>query len=279
MVSTATEQYALGYNYQVGLGVAKDEKVAVEWYGKSAAQGNADAQDMMVSTATEQYALGYNYQFGLGVPKDEKVAVEWYGTSAAQGYADAQYNLGLCYENGWGVTKDEKVAVDWYGNSAAQGNAGAQWKLGLCYQNGCGVAKDEKVAADWYGKSAAQGYAGAQHKLVSTTEEIKAFTGGVSSVTVLVRDVDGEGEWWDVEKDFRSAVNNQLDDYNSKRIRSDLAPITFALLKVEKVAPCRYPPCTLQKHVLSFFFYLFIFQGVEPDTGGAVRTCGDARTC
>src|SRR5256885_2330217 len=73
----------LGYMYQFGLGVEKDEKKAFEWYELSAKQNNAYAQ----------CRLGYMYQNGLSVKKDEKKAVEWYERSAKQNNATAQDNL------------------------------------------------------------------------------------------------------------------------------------------------------------------------------------------
>ena len=127
----------------------KDEKKAVEWYEKAAAQGNAGAQ----------YNLGVSYYNGQGVGKDEKKAVEWYEKAAAQSDADAQYALGVCYENGKGVVKDEKKAVEWYEKAATQGDAQAQSNLGFCYEYGHGVDKDEKKAGEWYEKAAIQGHA------------------------------------------------------------------------------------------------------------------------
>ena len=40
----AAAQYNLGYCYEKGMGVSKDEEKAVEWYTKAANQGDADAQ-------------------------------------------------------------------------------------------------------------------------------------------------------------------------------------------------------------------------------------------
>ena len=54
--------------------IAKDLKKAVEWYTKSAEQGNAGAQNN----------LGLCYDNGEGVAKDLKKAVEWYTKSAEQ---------------------------------------------------------------------------------------------------------------------------------------------------------------------------------------------------
>lgn len=55
-----------------GRGVARDEAVAVEWFRKSAEQGDATAQRV----------LGTMYADGRGVAQDETAAIEWYRKSA-----------------------------------------------------------------------------------------------------------------------------------------------------------------------------------------------------
>ena len=148
-------QCNLGYCYEKGLGVTKDEYEAAKWYRKAAEQGNAQAQSN----------LGYCYQYGLGVAKDEYEAVKWYRKAAEQGYAAAQCNLGYCYDIGLGVTKDEYEAVKWYRKAAEQGNKVAQFNLGNCYSYGWGVTKDITEAVKWYRKAAEQGYEKAKKRL------------------------------------------------------------------------------------------------------------------
>jgi len=151
----ASDWEALGWFFQGGIGVAKDEKEAVKWYTKAAEQGEA----------TGQRLLGWCYANGSGVAKDEKEAVKWYRKAAEQGEAAGQRLLGWCYANGAGVAKDEKEAVKWYTKSAEQGEATGQRLLGWCYANGAGVAKDEKEAVNWYGKAAEKGDGWSQNKL------------------------------------------------------------------------------------------------------------------
>jgi len=151
----ASDWEALGWFFQGGIGVAKDEKEAVKWYAKAAEQGEA----------TGQRLLGWCYANGTGVAKDEKEAVKWYAKAAEQGEATGQRLLGWCYANGTGVAKDEKEAVKWYWKAAEQGEATGQRLLGWCYANGSGVAKDEKEAMKWYTKAAEQGEATGQRLL------------------------------------------------------------------------------------------------------------------
>ncbi len=84
-------QYQLGYFYQYGVGIDKDEEKAFEWYLKSAKGGNFKAQYKLYLKSAEggnsdaQYQLGYLYQYGIGIDKDEIKAFEWYLKSAEGG--------------------------------------------------------------------------------------------------------------------------------------------------------------------------------------------------
>ena len=95
----ADSQFNLGLMYEQGIGVGKDEKEAVGWYGKSAAQGNAAAQ----------FNLGVLYENGRGTKVDFAKANECYRKASVQGDALAIGNLGMLYVRGDGV-KENKVA-------------------------------------------------------------------------------------------------------------------------------------------------------------------------
>jgi FOG: TPR repeat, SEL1 subfamily len=125
---------------------------AVEWYRKSAEQGNASGQAN----------LGYMYSNGYGITKDYAEAIKWYRKSADQGDAVGQVNLGFMYRNGFGVAKDEAEAVKWYRKSAEQGNSVGQRNMGVVYENGIGVTQDYAEAMGWYRKSVEQGDVDAQ---------------------------------------------------------------------------------------------------------------------
>jgi S1-C subfamily serine protease len=99
----ADAQYILGVMYRDGLGVPRDYKAAVEWYGKAAEQGHADAQ----------FYLGVMYNFGTGTPQDYKAAVKWWRKAAEQGDAQAQQHLGNSYLTGAGVLQDDVKGSAW----------------------------------------------------------------------------------------------------------------------------------------------------------------------
>jgi TPR repeat protein len=150
-----SDQYHLANKYYYGDGVNQDYTTAVEWYTKSAEQGNEMAQ----------LHLGWMYESGEGIEKNYVKAVEWYTKSAKQGYARAQTNLGCMYERGDGVDQDYTTALEWYQKAAEQGNKYAQNKLGCMYENGEGIEKNYVKAVEWYQKAAEQGHANAQYKL------------------------------------------------------------------------------------------------------------------
>jgi len=95
----ADSQFNLGLMYEQGIGVGKNEKEAVVWYGKSAEQGNAAAQ----------FNLGVLYENGRGAKVDFAKANAWYRKASVQGDPLAIGNLGMLYVRGDGV-KENKVA-------------------------------------------------------------------------------------------------------------------------------------------------------------------------
>ena len=92
-------QFNVALMYEQGIGVGKDEKEAVVWYGKAASQGSAAAQ----------FNLGVLYENGRGTEIDFVKANEWYRKASEQGDALAIGNLGMLYVRGQGV-KENKVA-------------------------------------------------------------------------------------------------------------------------------------------------------------------------
>ena len=78
----ARAQYKLGYAYDEGQGVPKNDKEAVKWYRKAAEQGYASAQSN----------LGYAYDWGEGVLEDDVTAYAWYNIAATNGQATAKKN-------------------------------------------------------------------------------------------------------------------------------------------------------------------------------------------
>jgi len=143
----AIAQFYLGFMYDIGLGMLKDDQQAAAWYRKAAEQGYVDAQTKM----------GEMYREGRGVSKDDQQAAAWYRKAAGQGHTIAQFHLGFMYVNGPGVPKDDQQAAAWFRKAAEQGYASAQFSLGLMFATGQGVPKDEQSAYLWWLLASAQG--------------------------------------------------------------------------------------------------------------------------
>lgn len=79
----ADAQLTLGWLYEQGRGLARDEAAAASWYRAAAEQGLAEAQA----------ALAALYEQGIGVERDPAAAARWYGAAAAQGHGNAQTAL------------------------------------------------------------------------------------------------------------------------------------------------------------------------------------------
>lgn len=89
-------QYHLGFCYELGLGVTKDDLQAATWYRKAAERGHPAAQCF----------LGVAYAKGQGVPKDLVQATFWYRRAAEQGFETGLALLAGCFLKGEGVPKD-----------------------------------------------------------------------------------------------------------------------------------------------------------------------------
>ena len=154
-VVDAITQFNLGYCYQNGFGVSKDDSEAVKWYRMAAEQGDARSQ----------YNLGLCHDSGQGVPKNLVEAAKWYHKAAEQGFSAAQFMIGHCLMTGEGVLQDLTEGVKWYRKSAEQGDSPAQLNLATCYRHGQGVPQNMVEAANWYRKAAELGLAEAQSSL------------------------------------------------------------------------------------------------------------------
>ncbi|MFT3742289.1 MAG: SEL1-like repeat protein [Gammaproteobacteria bacterium] len=169
-------QVELGYHYLNGSnGVSADLKLAVDYFGKAAAQGNSSGQNnlgwchtlgwgiaqdhkkavALFQKAAEQSSwaqihLGYHYQYGLnGVSKNIPEALKYYQLAAQKNDRLSKYAevfLGWCYEQGIGVAQDAKQAFSLYKRATEAGHPIAQQHLSRCYRLGIGTAVNTKEA-------------------------------------------------------------------------------------------------------------------------------------
>ena len=184
--------------YSQGVGVAKDDVAAVEWWRKAAMNEVVWAKEKLAESCF----------LGRGVQKDHAEALIWYRAAnkeimsrkpvelgldyfpskpdkndqptiadqndairkrAEGGDAGSQWSLGENLAKGDGVAQDGIEAIKWIRKAAEQGHAKAQFCLGLAYDIGSlgehvqtGLKEDAEEAARWYRKSAEQGDTNAQ---------------------------------------------------------------------------------------------------------------------
>jgi TPR repeat protein len=112
-------QLQLGWHYDTGKGVARNDAEAVRWYHAAAEQEHRVAQ----------FNLGNMHQLGRGVKKNCRTAVEWYARSAVHNYPMGLYGLGRMYQFGFGVKEDRAKAHALYKQSAAFGEHKAREAL------------------------------------------------------------------------------------------------------------------------------------------------------
>ncbi len=96
----ASCQFNLGYFYDCGLHVARDQGLARHWYHRAYRQGQASAASNMATLYRDVHDYGR--------------MIWWWRAAIRLGYSDALLELGRCYESGLGVPLDRDRAVECY---------------------------------------------------------------------------------------------------------------------------------------------------------------------
>ena len=116
-LSEPEAEYKLGFLYEHGEGVPKNDLQAFRWYQRSAEHNYVEAQ----------FSLGYSYEHGKGVNQNHLMAVVWYQKAAEQGLGLAQNNLGVLYELGLGVEQNFQKAQELYHSADASKHLTPVW--------------------------------------------------------------------------------------------------------------------------------------------------------
>lgn len=146
----------LGTAYRDGVGVAKDEKLALKYIKQASDLGWMCAH----------YFLGSAYFHGrLGLKKDQKAAVELWKKASEEGMSKATFEVGHCYLKGTGVAQDGKLAYEWFEEASKTGLPDAFFYMGLLCKDGIGVQKDNNKAIQLFKTAAARGNTNAQMAL------------------------------------------------------------------------------------------------------------------
>lgn len=106
----AAAQVAVGESYAAGNGVARDLKLAAEWYQKAADKGDI---------AGELHLAALYRDGGKGVARDMTQAAAWYRKAAEQGDVGAQATMATLYSMGQGVEQSYGEAYYWLDLAAA----------------------------------------------------------------------------------------------------------------------------------------------------------------
>ena len=158
----AFSQERLGFFYDIGIGVEKDEAEGARWYRKAAAslekfalKGNIEAQMLLARI----------YEEGRGVEKSDLEAIKWYRKAADRGEKRAFSSLALVYRYHDGV-KDGRESAYWYKRLAAEDDDGfAELQLGELYEEGQLVEQDLALAEKWYRRAEELGNTEAKRRL------------------------------------------------------------------------------------------------------------------
>lgn len=102
-LGNAEAQYNYGVCFQQGAGVSQDDKIANEWFLKSATQGWKDAQ----------FKLAYSFATGRGVVQDNKKAFQWALKCAEQNDPACMFNVVGSYMEGFGTEKNIDSMLVW----------------------------------------------------------------------------------------------------------------------------------------------------------------------
>jgi len=225
-------QFSLGLMFELGFGVDKNLKIAIEWQLKSALQGYMPALEHLggiflksgdFNTArtlfepvakqgnpVAQYNLGLMYGRGHGVKIDHSTAAKWYKLAADQGYAAAQTNLAKMYYLGQGVEQSYDQAFKLNRLAAKQGDLKSVVSLGHLYKDGKGTKQNYQTAKKLYFIAAEEGLIEAQAVLGFL------FYDGI----IMEQDFVYAYMWWDVAKSQGDKKSEFLRDNVRKKMSS-----------------------------------------------------------
>ncbi|GBC01733.1 hypothetical protein RclHR1_04300015 [Rhizophagus clarus] len=129
----------VGYFYENGFGVGKNEIVAFEWYKKASEMNNINGH----------FELGYCYNYGYSIKRSLKEAIRLYKFSSDEGLNVATYFLANNYEFD-NQKNNFNEAFKLYKKSAENGFIPSQYKLATFYEEGKGTQQNKKEALKWY---------------------------------------------------------------------------------------------------------------------------------
>ncbi len=143
--------FSLGYVYDQGEGVERDERVASALYREACEASNAGACVL----------VGRMYRRGRGVGKDVFQAVEFANRACDMGSMPGCVDLGAMYEEGFGGHESSIRADALYRLACTSGFALGCHNLEVMYQKGRGVIQSDAQAVLLYQRACDDGHANA----------------------------------------------------------------------------------------------------------------------
>lgn len=141
-------QFLMGQIYMEGTGPKKNQALAMDYFFKSADQGNVEAQ----------LWLGCMYMSGKGGTKNNHLAIKWLQMAADQDDIRAEGFLGCLYASGDARVRDLNKSVTLLQRAANKGLAMAQNRLGFLYWKGIHGFSDVAKAQRLFQKATNQGH-------------------------------------------------------------------------------------------------------------------------
>ncbi len=149
-LGNAEAQYNLGYCYQEGVEVPKNDSIANTWLLKSAKQGWLNAQ----------FKIAYSYAVGRGTTKNDGQAFYWALQCAKQGDPECMFNVVSCYQEGIGTDKNLDSTLVWATRLATLENpedlqlsgkiTSARANLATMYRDRQNIPKDLVKSYMWF---------------------------------------------------------------------------------------------------------------------------------
>jgi len=119
--------------------IAPDPRAAAQWYRRSAALGNADAQN----------SLGVCLSDGKGTKRDDAEALLWLKRALRRGSPCAANNIACVYRD----RGNDRRALYWYDRAAESGDGDALVEVGVRYYFGVGVRRNPAYAVACFRKA------------------------------------------------------------------------------------------------------------------------------
>lgn len=128
----------IGYFYEQGEAIDEDMRKAVEYYKKSADNGDANGM----------YRLALCYGEGKGIEQSNLQCLRYLYEAAEKECPEAMCEIGHFYETGYFGFTDYDMAMMWYEKAIDLGFGGGCYMEALMYRDGIGVEADENIASD-----------------------------------------------------------------------------------------------------------------------------------